>query len=180
MGQLAEHACAVTWWAEKIPDSCIVWGLKVLQWGRIAKVVGFVGGLVILVDIFGEKTIRSAAEWSRDLLQRGIDFLDVFRTWARKKLETIFALLGLILGARYITHWLFPSADYWVSHYTSWVDVDVNVIAFIVGIPSLLILSLLLIQLPSLWLARRPVARTFRLVALAMLIISFAMDMAVN
>ena len=47
MGDLAEHACAVTWWAEKIPESCIVWGWKIFQWGRLAKVLSFVGGLVI-------------------------------------------------------------------------------------------------------------------------------------
>ena len=122
MGDLAEHACAVTWWAEKIPESCIVWGWKIFQWGRLAKVLGFVGGLVILVDIVGEDRIRSMAEWGRDLIERLVEFLSISKDRILKFLGPLIVVLGLFYGAIDLTLWLFPSADSWLSPYKSWAN----------------------------------------------------------
>jgi hypothetical protein len=114
------------------------------------------------------------AQWGRDLIERVVKFLSVSKERALTLLGPVIVVLGLFYGATDIIHWLFPSADSWLSHYKSWADEAFRVIALIIGTPVVAGLLLLLIQLPILWLASRAVALTFRVFALVMLAMSVA------
>jgi uncharacterized protein YjeT (DUF2065 family) len=72
------------WWQGKSLQGAQMWGLPMLTWGRIGKIVQFVGGLATVIDIVGPERI---AEWGKRLRERSIHhekrtFAD---SWQRRK-----------------------------------------------------------------------------------------------
>ena len=84
--------CDLGWWASKLAETCSVMGLKVFWWARIAKIIGVLGGLIILMDIIGVDNIRSMAEFGSKLLERIGSFiisaLDFVKTRFLKAVRT--------------------------------------------------------------------------------------------
>src|SRR5438067_2493779 len=46
------------WLSGDSPHEMYLWGMKILWWGRIGKVVAFVASLTILADIIGPERLR--------------------------------------------------------------------------------------------------------------------------
>ena len=48
------------WWSSHKLDSFSMWGLPILWWGRIGKLMQYGGGLIIILDLIGPKRLESA------------------------------------------------------------------------------------------------------------------------
>jgi hypothetical protein len=171
-----------------VPEACVVWAIRALWWGRNAKIAAILGALVILLDIIGADRIKRTAEFgergTKRLLKGGINLFKAFRGQMRDWLTPVIAIWGLYLGASYFASWLSPSAARWLNEHGLWSDVVMTIIVVALGvIPVLWIIALAVlgvIRLPFWWLSKPYVALTFRWFALMMILMGFAIDMAVN
>lgn len=47
------------WLTDHLPSDVIIWGVNVFWWGRLGKMMQFVGAITIIADIIGPEKIRS-------------------------------------------------------------------------------------------------------------------------
>ena len=59
------HAWSLFFQGYDMRESCL-WGIEVLWWGRIGKLLSFFSGLVIVLDIIGPDALNRATERSRE------------------------------------------------------------------------------------------------------------------
>ncbi len=188
MTEVAEAGCSFDWLSTRVPEACLVWGIKTLWWGRIAKIAALLGALVILLDIIGADRIKKTAEFgergTKRLLEGGRNLFKAFRRRMREWLTPVISIWGLVLGASYVVSWISPSAALWLNEHGLWSDVVMAIIVIALGfIPVLWIIALVVlsvIRLPFWWLSKPYVALTFRWFALTMILTGFVIDMAVN
>lgn len=57
------------WWAGESLAGTVMWGQQMLFWGRMGKLVQFVGGLVAVLDIVGAERVEA---WGRQLKERSV------------------------------------------------------------------------------------------------------------
>ena len=50
------------WWSGQKVDEMQMWGLSLLWWGRIGKLLQFIGGLIVIFDLIGSVKLNNAAE----------------------------------------------------------------------------------------------------------------------
>jgi hypothetical protein len=57
------EACS-NWWDQQLNPSCQLWGISVLWWGRVGKLLSAAGLAAVIVEIIGPKKL---GEWGNEL-----------------------------------------------------------------------------------------------------------------
>lgn len=59
MNEIGIFAAWKLWLSGHLPSDTMIWGVSVFWWGRLGKIMQFIGAITIIADIIGPEKIRS-------------------------------------------------------------------------------------------------------------------------
>jgi hypothetical protein len=204
MNDLSYFECWSLWFQGHTLQDKVLWGMSILWWGRLGRIVGLVSALAVLAEIIGPQRLRETGTQLRQLFQ--MKKLTQMMSYTIRSCQAAYEFfardpsqsgndsnlsVGTTLGAMLVVaYFFFAGIVYllWVFNYLNvwwvvfWICVAIGVpailtAAIMLALGLLLLFQVLLIEPFARLLEQETVGNIVKCVSLHLLLIGFHFDL---
>lgn len=136
------------WFEGRLPDDAELWGMSLVFWGRLGKLLQFIAGLTVVLDLIGAERLRAWGTSARNNFLRGLAMtrslgprvLVPWRLWTGRLSWIIFPMFCIANG--FTIYYMQVSIFKFGTTFAKWSAILAAVLIVVVLVPDNLWLGL--------------------------------------